>query len=93
MSDDMKRDIQKLKSDVADLRMTNKQIVSTLLKLDDKLETVIGRMATKDDISSLVGRMDAFTGTLEDSQFDWAKHQVRLDNHQKRLTRLEARRA
>lgn len=93
MSDDMKRDIQKLKNDVADLRTTARQIVGTLVRMDDKLESVFRRMATKDDVSGLVARMDGFIDQLETGRYDWAKHQVRLENHEKRLARLEGRRA
>ena len=50
-------------------------------------------VATKDDISMLYNRMDNFSGSQKDADFNSAKNLHRLDDHGKRLDKLEARRA
>jgi hypothetical protein len=49
-------------------------------------------VATKHDVSLLLGRMDKFAGSQRDADFDSAKTAHRLDEHHRRLTRLETRR-
>lgn len=93
MSDEMKRDIEKLKADVSDLRATNKVVVRTLVRIEAKVDAGLAAMATKDDISRLNGRMDRFAGIQSDRDFDMAKNRHRLDDHDRRLIELEERRA
>ncbi|MBI4061293.1 MAG: hypothetical protein HY403_07665 [Elusimicrobia bacterium] len=44
------------------------------------------KLVTSDEFH---GRMDAFVRQQDEMRLDWGQHQVRLDSHDKRLTRLE----
>ncbi|MDO8756650.1 MAG: hypothetical protein Q7J64_01445 [Elusimicrobiota bacterium] len=50
-------------------------------------------LCTKDDFSMLMKRMGGFADMLQDSRWDWGKEKVRLDEHEKRISSLEAKRA
>jgi len=97
MSDEMKRDIEKLKSEAADARATTKLIIKTLVrieaKVDDGFAEIATRMATRNDISGLNDRIDGLAGKVDDMNLKWANHRDRLDDHHKRIIRLEDRRA
>ena len=47
-------------------------------------------MVTRDEFHS---RMDAFSGRVYDQDYSTAKNRVRLDEHEKRIAALEAKRA
>lgn len=93
MSDEMKQDVQKLKTDVAELRGTDRRIALTLTRIEGKVDGVKRDMVTRDDFSTLMKRMDGFSGMLQDSRWDWGKQKVRLDEHERRISSLETKRA
>ena len=88
----LKEDVGVLKSDVSDLKMVTRRTAVTVTTLAGKMDLIIDRMATKDDISGLNRRMDAFAGMHEDMRYRWAIHAATLSEHDKRLTNLESKR-
>ena len=76
----LKQDVGGLKQDVSDIRSVNHRIVSTLIRLEEKVDDMGERMATKDDLRLIQSRLDDFTVI---------SHQKRLDDHELRITRLE----
>ncbi len=93
MSEEMKRELSGLKSDVGNLTTLARNTSKALSRLIGDIIDIKRDMATKDDISSLVKRMDGFTDLLQDSRWDWGRQKVRLDEHEKRIATLEAKRA
>jgi hypothetical protein len=89
MLDEMKRDIEKLKSETADARATSKLIIRTLVRIESKVDEGFSKMATKDDVSIINGKIAGLAGKLEEMKLDWAHHHDRLNAHDKRLSRLE----
>jgi hypothetical protein len=98
MSDEMKRDIEKLKSEAADLRGTDKRIAIGLIRLEAKMDHVASLIVDRVDrkLDAMTGRLDDFTGevlasrrerALQDKTFWDLKD--RLDLHQARLDNLE----
>ncbi|MDE2143347.1 MAG: hypothetical protein KGJ84_13135 [Elusimicrobia bacterium] len=92
----MKRDIEKLKTDLADVRGTTRRIAMTLIRIEGKFDDMSERMATKDDINSINNRLDDFTADIQSARRDRAlqsesymTHQRRLDDHEARLKRIE----
>lgn len=67
----------------------NKRIIGTLVRLEGKFDDMAERMATKDDVAELRGQVAGLAGKVDDMRLDWAKHHVRLDDHEQRLGRLE----
>ena len=47
MSDEMKRDIERLRTDMADMRGTTRRILATLVRLEVKVDDIADRMATE----------------------------------------------
>lgn len=107
MSAEMKRELSGLKSDVAGLKSDVgglKKDVSNLTTMARNTSVALARlirdisdmkrdMVTKDHYSMLMKRMDGFADMLQDSRWDWGKQKVRLDEHEKRISTLEAKRA
>ncbi len=103
----LRMEVGGIKSDLGNLRMEVGGIKSDLGKLTTlALNTAMAvsrqagdiadlkrDMVTKDDFSTLMGRIDGFAGMLQDSRWDWGKQKVRLDEHEQRISALEAKRA
>ena len=103
----LRTEVGGIKSDLGNLRMEVGGIKSDLGKLTTlALNTAMAvsrqagdiadlkrDMVTKDDFSTLMGRIDGFAGMLQDSRWDWGKQKVRLDEHEQRISALEAKRA
>jgi len=62
---EMKREMSGLKSDVTTLTAVARNTAKALSRLIGDIADMKREMATKDDISTLVKRMDAFTDMLE----------------------------
>ena len=62
MSFDMEKYVEQLKTDMADVRGTNRRIVATLVRLEGKVDGILGRMATelatKDDLNVIKKQLD-----------------------------------
>lgn len=72
--------------ELSDHRVIHRRIISTLVRLEGKVDDLAERMATKDDIAAVNGRIDGLAGRLDDFHFRWA-------NHEERITALEKRRS
>ena len=93
MSEEMKRDLSGLKNDVGNLTTLARNTSKALSRLIRDIADLRRDMSTKDDFSTLMKRMDGFADMLQDSRWDWGKQKVRLDEHEKRITTLEAKRS
>ncbi|OGS38305.1 MAG: hypothetical protein A2506_09985 [Elusimicrobia bacterium RIFOXYD12_FULL_66_9] len=100
MTKEMKQDIERLKTDMTDVRATSRRIVATLVRLEGKVDDMAGRMATTEDINVIKTQIDDFTGDSQAARRDRAlqsesfmTHQKRLEEHEARLTRLETRKS
>jgi len=89
----LKSDVGVIKSDVVNLSTVARNISMALSRLIGDIADMKRSMASKADISMLVKRMDGFADMLHDSRWDWGKQKVRLDEHEKRISTLEAKRA
>ena len=98
MSDDMKRDVEKLKSDVAELRGTDKRIAVGLIRLEEKMDHIAERILSgvKRELGGMKGQLDDFTAEVQSSRRERAlqdEHfwslKSRLDNHESRLDGIE----
>jgi uncharacterized coiled-coil DUF342 family protein len=100
MIDEMKRDIERLKSEVADLRGTDRRIAMTLLRLEEKVDGIVERMATKADLNVINARLDGFSADIQAARRDRAlysegfmAHQRKLEEHEARILRVETRKS
>ncbi|MFI5347065.1 MAG: hypothetical protein ACHQ51_11890 [Elusimicrobiota bacterium] len=100
MIEAMKKDIEQVKTDMTDVRGTTRRIVSTLIRLEGKVDDISGRMATeiatKLDLNGIKNQLDDFTADIQAARRDRAlqsdaymAHQKRLDDHEARITRIE----
>ena len=96
MSGTLRREIDGMKNEMADLKAMFRRTMMTVARMDGKIDDIqhgMASMATKGDISALNERMDGFAGLLLDSRQRWAVHADTLNQHHDRLTKLEQRRA
>lgn len=103
----MKKELAALKSsfetETAKLHQTDRRIAASVVRLEakvDRIEDRLADMATKDDVSRIIGHIVAFTKDVEAAQRDRAlssdaymRHQDRLEDHEKRLSRLESKKS
>jgi hypothetical protein len=98
MSDEMKREIEKLKSEAAELRGTDKRIAIGLIRLEEKMDRVAELIIERIDrkLNDMTGRLDDFTAevqasrrerALQDESF-WSLRKG-LDGHESRLNLIE----
>lgn len=94
MNEVMRQDIASLKTDVADIRVVMRNMLGTLVRIEESMRETRAYMfekcVTRDEFHS---RMDGFSAKLEDSRFRWAVHADTLQRHDERLSTLEKRRA
>lgn len=97
MDEDMKRELLALKEQVSEVRIVNRRIIATLVRLEGKVDDLSDRMLTKEEFHSFKDsvnrRFDGFAALFEEFRFRWSVHADTLTWHDKRLTRLEARRS
>ena len=102
MSDEMKQDIQKLKKDMADVRLTKRGIAVALTRIEGKVDGIAERlekeMSTKAQVGTLINQVDDFCGIVEASRDErkmmdksFAEIRGTLQGHEARLVRLEPR--
>lgn len=89
----LKNDVSGLKSDVGNLATLARNSSVILARLVGDFGDMKRDVATKDDISMIMKRIDGFADMLQDSRWDWGKQKVRLDDHEKRISALETKRA
>lgn len=75
----------RLDGEVADVRAENRRIIATVVRLEGKMDDMADRMATKDDVSTVLGHVDGLAGRIDDMNLRWA-------NHDDRITAVEKRR-
>lgn len=96
MSDEMKRELNAVKARLGHVETKLDRTMITVARMAGEISEIkhdlATKVATKDDISMLKKSIDAFAGRQQVRDFQWSKHQFLLDDHDKRLTRLEARR-
>ncbi len=73
-----------------ELRVMFRPILATLATHTVELADIRGKMVTRDEFRS---RMDAFAGRVDDFDYSSAKNRSRLDDHEKRISALEEKRA
>lgn len=100
MSDAMKQDIQKLKTDMADVRATEKSIAVALTRIEGKVDGISEQMATQTQLGSLINQIDDFCGIVEASRaerkvLDESFRGIRdtLQTHEARLVSLEPKKS
>lgn len=99
MSDEMKQDIQKLKTDMADVRATERSIAVALVRIEGKLDGMrdeLTGMATKTQLADLINKIDDFSGLVTASRDErkisdesFSSIRQTLQDHEVRLIRLE----
>lgn len=98
MTNEMKRDIDKLKSKTAELRGTDKRIAKSLIRLEEKMDrfalSVVNTV--KGEMSDMKRQLDDFTTEVQASRrervlLDKSFWDIkgRLDNHQSRLDSID----
>jgi len=65
MPDEMKQDIRKVKKDMADVRVTERNIAVALTRIEGKVDGIVEQMTTKTQVGTLIDRVDHFRGTTE----------------------------
>ncbi len=99
MSDDM----QQVRADISDIKAATRSLQDMHYRTMTAVAQMTGdiadikrdmstKMATKDDIGRLTGQIAGLAAKV-DERLDWAKHEVRSDEYEKRLSRLEDGRA
>jgi hypothetical protein len=103
----MRSEFRKVHSELASLRESHRELSGLtrrtavqVAKLAGGVSDIKHVMATKDDISGVHSALDAFLPEIEASRRErlarsdaYMFHQDRLDGHERRLSRLEGRRA
>lgn len=93
----IRKDMTEMRKDMSDLRSMFRRTIVHVAKMTGDVADIQRRMAeemaTKDDISMLAERMDRFAEDSEDALRDRLRHKTRLDEHQRRIERLEDRRS
>jgi hypothetical protein len=98
----MKQDIEQLKTDMTGVRGTNRRIVATLVRLEGKVDDIVGRMAaelaTKTDLNVIKNQLDDFTADIQAARRDrtlqsesYMAHQKQLEDHEARIKSIETR--
>lgn len=100
MSSDMKQEMNRLGSDLGEVKTIVRNIAVEVSKLTEKMDTSLQRMATMDemkkDLGSIKGQLDDFTAdiqasrrerSLQDESFNFLKDM--LGDHERRLSKLE----
>lgn len=89
MTDDMRREMTAMKSDMTELKGLVRRIAVSVAQITGDVAEIKASMATKRDIGELNGRMDGFSGLLLDMRHRWAVHADTLAGHDERLKKLE----
>lgn len=89
MTDDMRREMTAMKSDMTELKGLVRRIAVSVAQITGDVAEIKASMATKRDIGELNGRMDGFSGLLLDMRHRWAVHADTLAKHDERLKKLE----
>jgi len=85
-----------LESTAADLQGMTRRVILTLVRLEEKMDDMAERMATKDDLKIIKTQLDDFSGDILAARRDRALQsetfmagQRRLEDHELGITRLE----
>lgn len=73
-----------LSADFSDMRSIMRRVISTMVRLEGKFDDMAERMATKDDVAAVKKDVLGLTAKVDDMRFDWAKHEVRITDLERR---------
>jgi hypothetical protein len=89
-------EMEQLKADMAEIRVATRALQKMMRRTMGAVAQMTGdivdikrEMSTKTDISRLTGQIEGLAHKV-DERLDWAKHQVRIDDHEVLLKRLES---
>ena len=85
--------VERIEGTAEDIQAVNRRIISTMIRLEGKIDDMADRMATKDHVAGLTRSVDGLSGSYEDMRYRWAVHADTLGEHSKRLKKLESKRA
>ena len=98
MLDEMRRNIEKLKSEAVELRGTDRRIAIGLVRLEEKMDRVAKLIVDRVDrtLNVMTGRLDDFAAEVQAARRERALGdksfwdlKERLDDHQSRLIVVE----
>lgn len=93
MSEEMKREILGVKADVRRLEGMMRRVMAGIVNIQARLDDTPTRAEMNARFDSMNKRIDGLTASVEDSRYRWAVHADVLTKHDKRLSRLESKRA
>lgn len=76
--------LNRLDGEIADVRAVNRRIIGTVVRLEGKMDDLTDRVATKDDISTVLGHVDGLAGRIDEMNFCWSNHEERISALEKR---------
>lgn len=88
----LKADVLELKAATRSLQDMMSRTMIAVAQMTGDIADIKRNMATKEEVSRLTGQIEGLAHKV-DERLDWAKHQVRTDDHEARLKRLEGGRA
>jgi len=92
MDEEMKQELTAIKTELKELRATDRRIIAMLVRLEGKFDDMGERMATKETVDVISRNVDGLAKQFEEFRFRLAVQSDTLVKHDKRLTKLEARR-
>lgn len=87
MSDEMKRlraDLDGVRADLDDLKRVTRRIVAMVTDFRQEVREAFQRVATRDELAGVNGRLDGLAGRIDEMRYDWAKHEARITALEKR---------
>jgi chromosome segregation ATPase len=79
--------------DMDEIRSMFRRTMIHVAQMTGDLSEMTREIATKADISKVTGSIAGLSGKVDDMHWDWATNHDRLNAHEKRLDRLDPRRA
>lgn len=80
----MSEDMRPIKVDVAELKIVMRRVAMTLADFREEVREGFQLVATKDEVHLLKRSIDGLSGRIDDMRYDWAKHDARLADLEKR---------
>ena len=90
---ELRKGLSDSRHDMTDIRSMFRRTMIHVARMTGDMADMKRDAATKEDVSKVVGSIEGLTGKVDDMHLDWAKNHDRLNAHEKRLDRLDPRRA